>query len=542
MADLSHLSDDDLAKIANGQPHVSQMSDAELEKIASSVAAPQAPSKFDLKTLTDVAESGLSGLGQGVAGLAGLPGDISNAMTSGLTGLANMFTKANIQPVKSPLSGDVLSQDLSNAVGGYHEPQTVAGEYARTIGQFAPGMVAGPEGAIPRIASAVVPAVASEAAGQATKGTTLEPAARIAGALLAPVGVGLIKRTGASIANALSKTAPVSVVDEVAPNVQELHDIATENYDVLKNPETNPIISQNAVQRLRDAVQTKLTDEAFHPSDEPAVGRLFDRINSTAETHSTLSDLEKIRQYATKIGGNFTTSDGQLANKVKAVITDFMANLDPEKDIIGTEATGPLQVPGPTAAGVTSVPGLAQLQAARPAYATYIKSKIIQSIIDNADIRGAANYSQAGADQALQRGFANLATNSKKMAQFNPKEQEAIKLAAMGSAGQNVLKLFSKLAVRGPVSGAATTVLGHAFGPAGPYVLAGIGEAAKRGAASATDANVNALSALVRGGPGAAQKLQDIRTAKMLQMLKSYSAPAAGVIGYAAQPALAGNQ
>ena len=112
----------------------------------------------------------------------------------------------------------------------------------------------------------------------------------------------------------------------------------------------------------------------------------------------------------------------------------------------------------------------------------------------------------------------------------------------MGSAGQGVLKLFSKLAVRGPVSGMATTVLGHAFGPAGPYVLAGIGEAAKRGAASATDANVNALSALVRGGPSAAQKLQAIKTAKMLENMKSYGGPVAGMVGYAAQPALGNGQ
>jgi hypothetical protein len=90
------------------------------KKMGMSAAAPQAPSKFDLRTLKDVAESGLSGLGQGVAGLVGLPGTISDAMDTGLTGLANRLTGANVQLPKSPLSGDVLSQKLSNVVGGYH--------------------------------------------------------------------------------------------------------------------------------------------------------------------------------------------------------------------------------------------------------------------------------------------------------------------------------------------------------------------------------------------------------------------------------------
>lgn len=513
---------------------------------ASSAAAPQASSNFDLKTLKDVAKSGLSGLGQGVAGLAGLPGDISNAMTSGLTGLANRVTGANVQLPKSPLSGDVLSQKLSNAVGGYHEPQTVAGEYARTIGQFAPGMVAGPEGIIPRVASAVVPAVASEAAGQATKGTTLEPAARIAGALLAPVGVGLVKRTGASIANALSKTAPASVVDEVAGTLSDLKTTGSNLFDsVFKDPNKNVIISKEALSGLAEKVQSIAAEHGYKPSLNSKATVVINDVLALPKDNSTLMGLEMSKRVAGNVAKDRLTSDGALAGKIHTAITDFMDNLG-DKDIVGTEANSAASNPSTKNALAISgtqepsigadLSGPSILKEARSTWRTFKKSAIIQNIQDNAAL------SATSTDKALQSGFRTLAKNSKKMAQFSPQEQAAIKLAATGSGVQKALSIAGGLAVRGPISAAVTTGLGHVLGPYGPYVLAGVGEAAKQGAASSTEANVNALSALVRGGPGAAQKLQDIRTAKMLQMLKSYSAPAAGVIGYAAQPALAGNQ
>ena len=514
-----------------------------------SAAAPQAPSKFDLRTLKDVAESGLSGLGQGVAGLVGLPGTISDAMTSGLTGLANRVTGANVQLPGSPLSGDVLSQKLSNAVGGYYEPKTTAGEYARTIGQFAPGMVTGPAGVLPRIASAVIPAVASEAAGQATKGTAFEPAARIGGALLAPAGVGLVKRTGASIANALSKAPVKSIVDEAAPTVSQLKEASGNLYDeVFQNPDKNVIISKNALSRLSKKVQNIATEFGYKPRLNPKTKDVIDDIMNLPKSNSTLMGLEMSRRVATNVAQDRLTSDGKLSGQITKAITDFMDDLD-DVDIIGTQAQGiaqnvkttpnALTVPGSVQpGGVADLTGPSILKNARSTYRTIKKSQTIQNIINNADITAGVNYSQAGVDQALRRGFADLAKNPKRMGQFTLEEQTAIKLAAKGTNVQNALKFLGKFAIRGPVSAGVTSFLGQGLGPAGPYVLAGIGEAAKRGAASGTQASVDALSALVRGGPSATQKLQAIKTAKMLENMKSYGGPAAGMVGYAAQPVL----
>ena len=516
------------------------------------ISAPKVKPSF-MDYAKDVAGSGLSGVAQGAAGLVGLPGTISDALSGGLTSLANRVTGANVQIPQSPLSGEAISQKISGAVGGYYEPKTTAGEYARTIGQFAPGMVTGPAGALPRIASAVIPAVASEAAGQATKGTAFEPAARIGGALLAPAGVGLVKRTGASIANALSKAPVKSIVDEAAPTVSQLKEASGNLYDeVFQNPDKNVIISKDALGRLSKEVKKIATEFGYRRSVNKGASSVISEIMNLPKTDSTLVGLESARRLASNVAKNYNTSDGALSGQITKAITNFMDDLD-DVDIIGTQAHGiaqnvkttpnALTVPGSVQpGGVADLTGPSILKNARSTYRTMKKSQTIQNIINNADITAGVNYSQAGVDQALRRGFADLAKNPKRMGQFTLEEQTAIKLAAKGTNVQNALKFLGKFAIRGPVSAGVTSFLGQGLGPAGPYVLAGIGEAAKRGAVSGTQASVDALSALVRGGPSAAQKLQAIKTAKMLENMKSYGGPAAGMVGYAAQPVLGNDQ
>jgi hypothetical protein len=94
-------------------------------------------------------------------------------------------------------SGEDLNQSLRDALGrDYYQPQTVAGEYSRTLGEFLPGGLA-PGGALTRAASIAVPAFASESAGQIARGmsggerdTTAEGLARLGGGLLGGFGVG----------------------------------------------------------------------------------------------------------------------------------------------------------------------------------------------------------------------------------------------------------------------------------------------------------------------------------------------------------------
>ncbi|MCO5157511.1 MAG: hypothetical protein M9945_12315 [Aquamicrobium sp.] len=76
-----------------------------------------------------------------------------------------------------------------------YQPQTTAGEWTRTVGEFLPGAMAlGGGGLLNAVRYGVAPALGSEAAGQLTEDTAFEPYARVAGAL---VGGAVGSRIGA---------------------------------------------------------------------------------------------------------------------------------------------------------------------------------------------------------------------------------------------------------------------------------------------------------------------------------------------------------
>ncbi|ACK51694.1 hypothetical protein Msil_2775 [Methylocella silvestris BL2] len=169
----------------------------------------------------DIAQSGLAGLEKGIAHIPSLYGDArdlasrlgqtvaayglekSGQLPAGKTA-AELLADANRpmpqvdQNADPSLLGRVaraadnfampnstqVDQAVQSVAGPYHQPQTTAGRYADTIGQFMPLAAAG--GAPLRFG--VLPAVASEAAGQATAGTPWEGGARAVAPILAGAG------------------------------------------------------------------------------------------------------------------------------------------------------------------------------------------------------------------------------------------------------------------------------------------------------------------------------------------------------------------
>lgn len=191
--------------------------DNSIKFIQSQAKPPEQPS-----VATDVAASGASGAARGTADLLGLPGTIGDALNTGMgyalkkgyegvTGAANYvagngFTPSEPAPGSffagnaippSVVSGDALRADASQATNGAtdYQPKTTAGEYARTAGEFLPGAIAF-GGASPAALgrNALLPAVASESAGQVTEGTAWEPYARVAGALAGGIAPSLARR------------------------------------------------------------------------------------------------------------------------------------------------------------------------------------------------------------------------------------------------------------------------------------------------------------------------------------------------------------
>jgi hypothetical protein len=163
------------------------------------------------------------GLVKGAGAVLGMPSDVWHmldrgyqyALTKGAEKMG-LLTPEQGETLRQPMPGeeygagsDAINRHLMNvaksAGADTSEPTTRAGEATEGVASFLPGSVAmGAEslGQIPRalVRYGLVPGAASEAAGQATKGTALEPYARVAGAI-APEG---LMQVGSAIGRAAS--------------------------------------------------------------------------------------------------------------------------------------------------------------------------------------------------------------------------------------------------------------------------------------------------------------------------------------------------
>ncbi|MDO9364670.1 MAG: hypothetical protein Q7T60_17210 [Sphingopyxis sp.] len=166
----------------------------------------------------DVAKSGASGLARGGLGLVGLPGTLAGVLRKGAdiaadqtVGRAVNYAKTGDWSAPSPpssaetakqntifnlptpdqvISGEKLVDAAAEVVPGIkYQPQTVPGEYARTIGEFAPGMLS-PGTMAQRVGYGVLaPALASETAGQAAR--NIAPSMEMPARLVAGLGAGV---------------------------------------------------------------------------------------------------------------------------------------------------------------------------------------------------------------------------------------------------------------------------------------------------------------------------------------------------------------
>lgn len=168
-------------------------------------ASPELPPGFvpDKPSVgADIAKSAGIGVAKGFVGLAGLPGDLAELGARGIDratqyigGKLGVDVKPRQDRAPTYGSGDI-QKAIEGQTGEFYKPKTTAGEYAQTVGEFAPGLIGGGgAGALARrgVTQVMAPALASEAAGQYTKGTEGEPYARIAGAIggaIAPSAVG----------------------------------------------------------------------------------------------------------------------------------------------------------------------------------------------------------------------------------------------------------------------------------------------------------------------------------------------------------------
>ena len=233
------------------------------------------PAAPPTSTLTDVAKSAAQGVAiEGTEGLAGLPGDISrgarwlgNKVTYPLDyGMAygqGLIEKAlgklpadqslgdfatrrvgevnNLIGSKEPLPSGADVNQAGKAAGlPDYQPQTTAGKYAKTVGQFVPGALTMPETEIGPIVGnlikyALAPGIASEAGGQAFQGTPSEPYVRMAAGLAGGLSAeGLAQGARAGYGAAKQFAEPLTQAGQESLSARKLQSLVADP-DAAKN-------------------------------------------------------------------------------------------------------------------------------------------------------------------------------------------------------------------------------------------------------------------------------------------------------------------
>ncbi|TXN21282.1 hypothetical protein [Methylobacterium sp. WL9] len=202
----------------------------------------------------DVGGSIVSGLVNGVTGIVGMPGTIQRAEGAlygkalDAVGLPNAAESVRNLPFMP--SQDTVNGLVEKITGPLYKPQTAPGQYAHTLAEFASGAAIGPGGPVRKLAETVIPAAASEYAGQATKGTAYEPYARLVAAITGGLG------TAAAVSRA---NAPARVIGTAAGRVSpeqfgEAQRIAEAGQRI-----GNPLTGAEAIQQATGNA-TKLAD------------------------------------------------------------------------------------------------------------------------------------------------------------------------------------------------------------------------------------------------------------------------------------------
>lgn len=127
------------------------------------------------ETATDVIGGAAQGFQSGFQALLGLPGDAQQLAGSAASwGAGKLGFSPEVQESAKtlglpqlPTTPDVNAA-FESVLGPKFQPQTDAGRYARTIGEFAPAAMAGPGGLVRKAAMTVIPGVAVEGTGDLT--------------------------------------------------------------------------------------------------------------------------------------------------------------------------------------------------------------------------------------------------------------------------------------------------------------------------------------------------------------------------------------
>lgn len=267
---------------------------------------PQAPQKPQVGTGMDMLKSAGAGLVRGVAGLAGLPGTLRDVVQAGadyaqravgLEPAPQLSRRPMGLPDISMPNVDEVMKVVERVTGPLYQPQTTAGKYARTVGEFAPGALF-PGGMVQRtVGNVLAPAVGSEFAGQMAEGSDYEGLARFGGAVAGSLAPGAISRVISPITQAPERARQAAIMDAEGVRLTAGQRTGNKRLQVMEQvaAETPLSVGTNTVfnQQAEDFTQAALgrVGENARRATPEVIDRAFTRIGNEFDRLAGAYDL-----------------------------------------------------------------------------------------------------------------------------------------------------------------------------------------------------------------------------------------------------------
>lgn len=480
-------------------------------------AAPAIPEVEAPSTGMDILRSAGTGLRQGVEGLLGTFGDAAQmtgdvaAWGAGKLGIGEsgqdiIRSGARwLSPIPNAPTTEQLQGVSTAAIGEHYQPQTTAGEYARTAGQFAPAAIAGPGTLGRKAAIGAGSALASETAGQLTDGTALEPFARAGGAIVGGLA-----------------GARIPVPGRAAPKLPTARDIKdSAGYNALKPEMQKARVTNETYRDIVGRLQSVADDFGLVPEQHAAFKGILTRHAKSARTGTaSVQDLEILRRSLNNAGKSATDASArELSRQMVEALDSAIDGLGGANVAVG--------------AGRSAADTISDLKTARETWRTGMKAEMIEQATERA--RNVAS----GFENGLRIEFRKILNNKTLSRMFTDTEKMAMRQVVRGTFKGNMMRWLGGFGVPldngrnflgsviggGVGAGIGSAVAGPMGAAVGGPLLMGIGTAAKAGSNAVTRNNALFAEALVKGGKQAnklvAEAMMEMRAARNLGLIRS---------------------
>lgn len=251
------------------------------------------------------------------------------------------------------------------------------------------------------------------------------------------------------------------------------------------------IVSPESLQSKIPNFEDILRKEGYSPRLHPQIDAVISELQTASSTPKTLQELETLRKIVRSPTKTFDNPDQQrIASRLLDEFDDYVESLS-NKDLVKNRQDVVRAAAKQSDSVESFVDSLNRIEKADPNKATkeltkarnfYSRSKKADEfadLLERAEIRAGANFTQSGLENALRQELKSLALNKKKLAKFSQAEQNAIKAAAEGKSLQNFLRQIGKYAPTSPIPSVAGGGAGAAIGAMiGGPVGAAVGAAA----------------------------------------------------------------